>query len=201
MTRLCTTWPSAAAVLALMVSVLSAPAFAQAAEQPPAVDLSPTDSDEIGGREASSEQEATKDPCLDVYDRSDGCEGLMNVPVDGMAEPISEPEDTLEDETFLFSWFSNDFLNWGLLGLASVAMIGAVGFHAASFFYAAQLADQARLGQIGPAALSTTSGVQTLLGVGAGAMWVSAAMFGGAALALWAFDPETGAIRLPFFDE
>jgi hypothetical protein len=164
----------------------------QEVEHPPSVDLSPP---------TSEEGEPPKDPCLDVYDRSEGCEGLMNVPVEGMAEPLSEPEDKLEDETFLFSWFDNDLLNWGLLGMASVAMVGAVAFHAASFFYAAQLADQARLGQIGPSALSTTSGVQTALGIGAGAMWVSAAMFGGTALALWAFDPETGAIRLPFFDE
>lgn len=187
------TGPLLAAALMITVLAGAAPAFAQAAEEAPPVDLEPAAEPEEGDK--------PKDPCLDVYDRSDGCEGLMNVPVEGMAEPLSEPEDKLEDEMILFSWLSNDVLNWGLLGMASVAMVGAVAFHAASFFYAAQLADQARLGQIGPAALSTTSGVQTALGIGAGAMWVSAALFGGTALALWAFDPETGAIRLPFFDE
>ena len=125
----------------------------------------------------------------------------MDVPVEGMAEPLSKPADKLEDQTMVFSWFSNDVLNWGLLGVASVAMVGAVAFHGASFLLAAQLAEQARLGEIGPSALANTSGMQTALGIGAGAMWIGAAMCGGTALALWAFDPETGAIQLPFFGE
>ena len=181
-----------AVMLMVAIGVLSTPCFAQAAQQPPEAALSAS---------PGEQDKAPSNPCQDIYDRTDGCEGLMDVPVEGMAEPLSAPADKLEDETVVFSWFSNDVLNWGLLGMASVAMVGAVAFHGASFFFAAQLAEQARLGQVGPSALSTTNGVQTALGIGAGAMWISAAMCGGTALALWAFDPETGAIRLPFFGE
>lgn len=143
-----------------------------------------------------------KDPCQDVYDRSGGCAGLMMEPLEGVGEPLTgggeaEPED---DEGFL-SWLDNDIINWSLLGMSVVAITGATGIHAVSFFYASQLAEQARRGQIGPGALSTTTNIQTALGLGAGAMWITAALFGGTALALWAFDPETGAIRLPFFGE
>lgn len=138
-----------------------------------------------------------EDPCRDVYDRDENCPGLMLEPLQGTGEPVAPAED---DDEPLIDLLSADWLPWGLLAGGVIAVAGAAGFHAAGFFYASSLADLASQGGLSARDLNMTAAVQAGFGLGSTLMWLTAALFGGGALALWSFDPETGAIRLPFFE-